>query len=304
MLRSVLLPLLDQLPSWTTTGVGSLPHDSGAEAVEYLTLAYGIPFCPQLPRRDGDMVGEWLGEPVGRPGWTPARTRDAPAAWETFLERLATDPPAHGVVKLQVTGPVTLACAIDRAAEDPALGAASATRAAEIAPWLAADVTARVARVEQLGLGVLLVVDEPALALCGVPGIETVWEPLRALSGAWGLHLCCEVPWDIVDAARPDLLSLDLAFTQVGERAADGLRAIADRGGWIAWGAIAAHRPEYALHGVRRVTAALEAVPQAAGRSLLTPSCGTGRMSVERERQVAVALRDVAGTMRRRASAV
>jgi len=296
----VLLPLLDQLPSWTTTGVGSLPHAGGADAVEYLTLAYGLPFCPQLPRLDGDLVQEWLGGPEARPGWAPTDPTRVPAAWDAVLDELKTRPPAHGVVKLQVTGPVTLACAIDRATGDPALDAASASRAAELAPWVAAGVVEQVAELDALGLGTVLVVDEPALALCGFPGIEEVWQPLRAVGRAWGLHLCCEVPWDIVDAAAPDLLSLDLAFTPVDDRAASSLRDLADRGAWVAWGAVAAHRPEHAIHGVRRVTAALEAVPQTEGRSLLTPSCGTGLVSVERERQVAVALRDVAASMRRR----
>lgn len=297
----MILPLLDQLPCWTTTGVGSLPHAGAGDAVEYLTLAYGVPFCPQLPRHDGDMVAQWLGAPAARPGWTAERPVRRPAAWDAVLRELRTRPPAHGVVKLQVTGPVTLACAIDRAAAgDRPLDAASATRAVELAPWLAAGVAGQVAALRELGLDAVVVVDEPALALCGVAGIEAVWEPLRAVGGAWGLHLCCDVPWDIVDAAAPDVLSVDLAFTPVDERAAASLRSIAARGGWVAWGAIAAHRPEHALHGVRRVTAALDAVPETAGRSLLTPSCGTGLVSVERERQVAVALRDVAASMRRR----
>ncbi len=297
----MILPLLDQLPCWTTTGVGSLAHRGAADAIEYLTLAYGVPFCPQLPRHDGDMVAQWLGEAAERPGWTADRAVRTPAAWDALLDELRARPPAHGVVKLQVTGPVTLACAIDRASVGgPVPDATSASRAAELAPWLASGLAGQVAAVRELGLDAVVVVDEPALALCGVDGIEAVWDPLRTVGGAWGLHLCCDVPWDIVDAAAPDLLSVDLAFTRVDERAATSLRAIAARGAWVAWGAIAAHRPEHALHGVRRVTAALEAVPETAGRSLLTPSCGTGLVSVERERQVAIGLRDVAASMRRR----
>jgi methionine synthase II (cobalamin-independent) len=289
----VLLPLLDQLPSWTTTGVGSLPHPSADEAVAYLGLAYGLPFCPQLPRLDGDMVSEWLGPVDTRGAWSPAAgPRAEPVAWEALLGHLAREGDPHGVVKLQVTGPVTLACALERAG--------SAHRAVELGEWLVPFVERQVVAVRDLGLGAVLVLDEPALALCAAPGVEDAWSPLTDVADAWGLHLCCEVPWDVVDRVTPDLLSIDLAFTVVDDRAAGSLRSITERGGWIAWGAIAAHRPEYALHGVRRVTAALAAVPEAEGRSLLTPSCGTGLVALERERQVAVALRDVAGAMRRR----
>lgn len=296
----MILPLLDQLPSWTTTGVGSLPHPAAVEAVDYLTLAYGIPFCPQLPKLDGDMVQEWLGDTTARPGWSTGRRAGPPAAWEAFVTELAKRPPEHGVVKLQVTGPVTLACAIDRAA---GLDPDAATQASALGRWVADAVAGRVAEIEALGLGVVLVVDEPGLGVCARPGLQAAWAPLWGIAGAWGLHLCCEVPWDLVDAAQPDLLSLDLAFTPVDARAAESLRGLAARGGWVAWGAIAAHRPEYALHGIRRTVAAVDAVPETAGRSLLTPSCGTGLMTVERERQVAVALRDVAASMRRRVTA-
>ncbi|MTD44631.1 hypothetical protein GKE82_10105 [Conexibacter sp. W3-3-2] len=297
------LPLLDQLPSWATTGIGSLPHADPAAAVEYLTLAYAVPFCPQLPRHDGDMVHEWLGDVAARRTWTPERAAREPAAWPAFLRELERRPPAHGVVKLQLTGPVTLGCAIDRATDASAPAGTPSPRTAELATWLADAAAEAVDAVRERGPGVVLVLDEPALGLCAHPGIEAAWAPLRDLADAWGLHCCCEVPWDVVDAAAPDLLSLDLAFTPVDGRAARSLDALAARGAWVAWGAIAAHRPEYALHGIRRVTAAVEAVPRTEGRSLLTASCGTGRMSVERERQVAVALRDVAGTMRRRADA-
>ena len=40
--------------------------------------AYDVPFCPQLPRLEGDMVGEWLGADPRRCGWRPARDRERP----------------------------------------------------------------------------------------------------------------------------------------------------------------------------------------------------------------------------------
>ena len=49
--------------------------------------AYDVPFCPQLPRLDGDMITEWLGADPGRCGWSPARDRERPRAWDTLLRR-------------------------------------------------------------------------------------------------------------------------------------------------------------------------------------------------------------------------
>ena len=58
--------------------------------------AYDLPFCPQLPALDGDMVPEWLGADPRRCGWTPDRDRERPAAWDAFRAGLSARPPAHG----------------------------------------------------------------------------------------------------------------------------------------------------------------------------------------------------------------
>ncbi len=107
------MAILERLPAWTTTGVGSLPYDDPAAAAAHAVAAYELPFCPQLPRLEGDMVREWLGADPARCGWSPARDRERPPAWDALLTRLAATPPPHRVVKLQVTGPVTLARALD-----------------------------------------------------------------------------------------------------------------------------------------------------------------------------------------------
>ena len=130
--------------------------------------AYDVPFCPQLPRVDGDMVREWLGADPGRCGWTPDRDRRRPAAWEAFVAELRRRPPAHGVVKLQTTGPVTLAIALERAARGRTSGAPWLDLAEQAAVWLGAAVAEQIARLAGLGLDTLLVTDEPGLAAAGL----------------------------------------------------------------------------------------------------------------------------------------
>jgi len=196
--------VLDRLPAWATTGVGSLPHTFPDHAAAHVAGEYDVPFCPQLPRLEGDMVREWLGADPLRCGWGPDRDRERPAAWGAFLAAVTRRPPVHGVVKLQVTGPVTLARALE---PDDAVAAGRLAR--EIAAWLAANAAGQVAALRERGLDALLVVDEPALAAHPMP--PRVWDPLRAVAPAWGLHLCCAVPWHIVDRAEPDVLSFDLA---------------------------------------------------------------------------------------------
>ena len=289
---------LERIPAWATTGIGSLPHNDPSQAVAHLAAAYDVPFCPQLPRLEGDMIAEWLGADPRRCGWSPERDRERPRAWSALLAGLDRDPPLHRVVKLQVTGPATLACALERESGGAPSRSGAIALARELAAWLAANVTEQIQALATRRLDAMLVIDEPALHLFGTGGVETVWDPLRAIAPVWGLHLCCQVSWDLVDRAEPDLLSFDLALAGVTDRAALALRRLLARGGRISWGVLAAHRPEHGLQAIRRLRPALAQVGAGGEQSLLTASCGTGRMSLRREAEVATALRDTARWMR------
>jgi hypothetical protein len=289
---------LDRLSPWTTTGVGSLPFRDPAAAAAHTLAAYELPFCPQLPLLEGDMISEWLGADPGRCGWSAERDRERPRAWDAFLGELRRHPPRHRLVKLQVTGPATLACALERHDGGRPSRREALALAEQITHWLAANASGQIARLRELGFDSVLVVDEPALAVFGAAGIERAWEPLRAVAPAWGLHLCCHVPWDTVARAEPDLLSFDLALDRVDEEATTFLNRHLARGGWVAWGAIQVECSEHCQHGLRRLGAALDHIEMEPSRSLLTASCGSGRMSVGREREIAVGLFDLARAMR------
>ena len=281
------MSVLDRLPAWTTTGVGSLPFTDPAEAAAHATNAYALPFCPQLPRLEGDMISEWLGADPGRCGWSPGRDRERPRAWDAFVAELRRRPPRHRLVKLQVTGPATLACALEREGRTRPSRAGALDLAVEVARWLSANAAGQVERLAELDLDTILVIDEPALGIFGIEGVERAWEPLRSAAPAWGLHLCCHVPWELVERAQPDLLSFDLALDRVEGDAAAVLQRIGERGGRVAWGALRVGTAEGADDALRRVTQAIEAIGTDPSRSLLTASCGSGRVSVARERQIA-----------------
>jgi hypothetical protein len=287
--------ILDRLPPLTTTGVGSLPFEHAPDAARHALGAYGLPFCPQLPRLDGDMIAEWLGADPGRCGWAPDRDRERPAAWHDFVARLTADPPAHGLVKLQVTGPVTLAMALERGS---ASGARIVPLARDIATWLAANAAGQVRRLAHVGLDALLVVDEPGLAGAGVTRTDTaLWDPLRGAAPVWGMHVCGPVPWDLVDALELDLISLDVTAHGLPPQAGPVLARMLRRGGRVAWGVLDPVVPTGAADSAGMAVAALSAVAdqglpieRLAELSLLTPACGTGRLSPERELFVAASL--------------
>lgn len=303
---------LDRLPSLATTGVGSLPFIDPVEAVRHARRAYDVPFCPQLPHADGDMVSEWLGggwADAPPCGWTPERDRERPAAWDAFLATIAMEPPAHGLVKLQVTGPVTLAVALERVAGRPGDGAAVAGLAGELVGWLAANVAGQVGLLADVGVEALVVADEPGLAHAGLtPAHADVWDALRGAGAAWGLHVCGAVPWRTVGAAGPDVLSIDATRSPVGGLGAATIGALLERGGRVAWGAVDPVEPRTPADAAARVAAAVGAVTAAGlparevfARSMVTPACGTGPLGPAHERLVASVLAvtaDVLGATR------
>jgi hypothetical protein len=300
------MTVLDRLPALATTGVGSLPFAEPATAARHAARAYELPFCPQLPRLDGDMVHEWLGADPGRCGWNPDRDRQRPAAWDALLEQLIAQPPQHRVVKLQVTGPVTLAVALERSTGSIGAGPPSVALAREVAQWLAAAAAEQIERLGALGLDVLLVIDEPGLAGAGLSGADGgLWHVLRDTgAAAWGLHICGALPWGVIDAGDLDVLSFDVARYGLEPHARRALRRLLGRGGRIAWGVLDPVDPGDAGDAAGILAGALAALAGPAlpldviaGRSLLTPSCGSGRLSERRERLVATTLdAAVAGT--------
>ena len=296
---------LRRLPPLATTGVGSLPFRRAREAAEQAVTAYELPFCPQLPRLSGDMLTEWLGADPGRCGWSPDRDRQLPAAWDAFALALSARPPEHRLVKLQVTGPVTLAVALERAAGRVGRGEAVAELATQVALWLSASASLQASWCrEELGLDVLLIADEPGLHQAALATDHAhVWDSLRHAASAWGLHVCCAVPWSLIAAASPDVLSFDLLGFPVTAAAAPALAAIVQRGGRIAWGAVdGAQRadPRRALTRIEHAWAALGAhgVDELLPGSLVSAPCGTGGRSPQDERRIALAVAQVAAIAR------
>lgn len=296
--------MLMRLAPLTTTGVGSLPFTRPAEAVQHAARAYELPFCPQLPRAYGDMLQEWLGADPGRCGWAPDRDRQLPVAWDDFILHLRRHPPCAGLVKLQVTGPLTLAVALERRSSHGRRDMPDLAR--EISGWLAAAVGDQVRGLRELGLGALVVIDEPGLMAAQRQGARTAaWDALRAAAPAWGLHVCGEVPWQLLDEAEPHVISYDVMRYGCGRAAQAVIRRLMRRGGRVTWGVADALVPESASLIVDRVRAAARAV---AGRrwrtadvleaSLLSGTCGTGGVDVTAELRLARDLRAAAGLLR------
>ena len=97
-----------------------------------------------------------------------------------------------------------------------------------------------------------------------------------------------------MEAAAPDVVSFDLARYGLTDTARTALARLVQRGGRVAWGAIDPVSPGDTATACARLAAAIASLgPPAAdvaAASLVTPTCGTGRLSPGRERLVAATL--------------
>jgi hypothetical protein len=295
-------------PRGAATGIGGMPQVDPGECVDAAVGACpALPFWPTRPLAvpAEQMIRQWaLGLPgvgdSGRDGlaWvgrerSPGRAAlaaEAAGTLDRFLEVLGSRP--AGWLKLQATGPVTLALELPagghRAFELPAARG-------PLALGYAARIRSLVTRVREAlpAWKVLLVLDEPSLASPAVAGrpelAVELWRGLGA-TGAdlTGLHCCATPPWGLVLDLEPQLVSFDAI--RDGDAATDdpAFRRLVEGGAAVAWGLVPADGPAGAVPDPEELADRLldlvewtagDYLPEVLARSLVTPTCGLASLS-------------------------
>lgn len=295
------------LPAGAPTSIGSLPHHDRDAAVAFvLDRTPELPAAPTCPRIDPlEMMipqAAWAipgvdvgidgtisvpdpsrldhGEPIGDPGLEGAPF----ATWRRFLEVVAG---REGPVKLQLTGPLTLGVTLVQAGAPTDLAFAVAGRASADRARAVLDLADRIAP----GTPRLLVFDEPALVgglrpelpLSPDDVIDVLSGALAAAEGraVTGVHCCGPTDWRVLLQAGPDLLSLPVGADVVGS--AGAVSVFLERGGWIAWGAVATDGPlgEHPSRSWRQLSSQWCELVQSGcdpvllrRQALVTPVCG------------------------------
>jgi methionine synthase II (cobalamin-independent) len=198
--------------------LGSLPGENLREWLKVVLEAVDIPFLPELPARPyGDMVSRAVAvlgdlaadlQPAGwrltggsdpRASLDQRRARSLLAEDLDVLEELANG--YTGPLKLQLTGPWTLAATVELPRGDKVLADYGARR--DLADALAHGLNDHVAEVRRRVPGVDLIVqlDEPALpaVLAGAVPTASGWSKHRSVDGPGAVELLTRV----VDAASP-----------------------------------------------------------------------------------------------------
>ncbi|MDP3565363.1 MAG: hypothetical protein Q8R70_12835 [Methanoregula sp.] len=309
-------------PHSRATGVGALPHKDPLEACQdVLGIFPTFPYIPTLPDR-GQLESIVFNDSEQLPGRMIRDDRllfdsstDQTAAIEQvymdFVEGNFASYPLHrnyasvftemmthnladvGILKFQVTGPVTFGMQVVDANKRPIyydtqLADVLAKMLALKARWCEAEMSQKTGVKETL-----IVLNEPYLASLGSSVVpvdkETVrsgWEDISSLvQGGLGIHCCSNTDWEFVLGLNPSVVSID-AYTTAKEFLlyADTIIAYMERGGVVAWGIVPSDPQLFSLEttdslytrylGIR--TQLCSRMPEALfdAQSLITPSCG------------------------------
>ncbi|WP_350274539.1 methionine synthase vitamin-B12 independent [Kribbella sp. HUAS MG21] len=294
----------------TTTGLGSVPGDDIREWTRAVLELVDIPFLPELPARPyGDMLSRTVAvltelaadlQPVG---WRLTGGGDARASLDQrrarallledldVLEEYADG--YQGRLKIQVTGPWTLAAAVERPRGDKVLADHGARR--DLAQALADGVQQHVAEVRKRvpGAEVLLQVDEPGLpaVLAGAVPTASGWSKHRSVDGPGAVELlslftgtaptivhCCAARPPIEVFTKSGAAGVAVDISLLNTAAWDQLAAASEAGTTIYAGLVPTTGPlpkaEQAADPLIRRWRDLGLDPALLTSLVLTPACG------------------------------
>jgi hypothetical protein len=254
-----------ELRAGIATGIGSLPHADAGEAAAFVLMH--LPELPAAPQLAARRVSEGMLAQVaqGIAGVRVKRTGslgidraaldpscpveagldgDGWAGTRAFLDAVSN---RRRPVKLQLTGPVTLGLALNRAGAPVDMAFEIARKAVTVkARALVAMARQRAPRAE-----LVVFVDEPGLAaIIGAKFPLPLPQAVDLVSGALaslgpgvrsGLHCCGMTDWRLALQAGPGILSVPVDDGLVEDGPA--LASFLEGGGWVAWGAVPTDRP-------------------------------------------------------------
>jgi methionine synthase II (cobalamin-independent) len=238
-----------------------------------------------------------------------------------LLAETIRSPQDFTAVKGQITGPFTLLTGLkdenDRLGYyDPTIRDMAVKDIAMKAAWQVLFLK------EAADIPVLLFIDEPALAGLGssafisiskndiAEDLAEVTTAVHQAGGLAGVHVCANTDWTLLLGSEIDIISFDAYnFFDRFITCKNEISSFLDRGGIIAWGIV----PTSEEDEITRETAAslvsrweqqaamlVDAqwdIPSLLGQTLITPSCGTGSLSMTLAQRVLSLTRDVAETL-------
>jgi hypothetical protein len=264
------------LKSFSTTGIGSLPHTDALEACKTILSSVDIPFWPQLPHRsfhefmvpqysegfpfiriEGEDVQVVKGEEQDIVSFYEAIenkkgfviSREFADGLYSFIDILRGKEQKFHAVKGHVTGPLTFTLSVtDREKRPIFFDEEIRELSLEL---LKGKITWQTEMLRPYADEILLFIDEPILSALGTSayiGVNTT-EASRLLSetvnhiknsgSLAGIHCCSKPDWPLILSSGPDILSFDAyCYWDTLCLYPDEISSFINRGGYIAWGVV------------------------------------------------------------------
>ncbi len=318
------IPLWAQLPAYPEEGMipqflPGMPGHATGKGTEYVDTGSET-FEQDLL----EFYEEYMGVTEG--GVDQETTRftlepDRAKGFHVLTERL-TQGDIHPVaLKGQITGPITFATGV-KDQDKKAIFYNDQLRDAAV-KLLALKAGWQVDHLARHNAPVIVFFDEPALAGFGssefisiskqdvMDCFSEVIEQVHARGGLAGVHVCANADWSIILESQADILSFDAyAYFDKLLLFKEGLQSFLDRGGIIAWGIVPTLEPEdieketadSLFQKLEHQISQLEDLGfdrnQVLNQTLITPSCGTGSLSIELAEKVLQMTRQVSDRIR------
>ncbi len=250
-----------------------------------------------------------------------ALTPETAAGFFVFMERIAgmANPPS--ALKGQVTGPITFGTGVK---DQQARALFYDDQAREVVvKLLAMKARWQVEKLSRFNCPVIIFIDEPALAGYGSSEfisisrseisacLNEVARAIQSAGGLAGVHVCANTDWSLLLESEIDIVNFDAyAYFDRFILYPESIERFLNAGGILAWGIVPTLKPTEIeketvvslLEQWRSKVAAIEALgiePSVLrAQSLLTPSCGTGSISLEHAKKVLKLTRDLAAAVR------
>ncbi|MBF0518025.1 MAG: hypothetical protein HQK97_13105 [Nitrospirae bacterium] len=317
-------------PKYTTTGIGSHPHEDILQACRAIVENFDIPFWPQLPKRaftESMLLQYSEGMPFLRIDearerlWVERQDDDTPLrqfyeAYDAqmpvsaiseayaagFYGLLSTLHPESGkklpFIKGHITGPLTFTLGLkDHQGRDIFYD----EELREIAVMLLISKAAwQMDQLSKLAETVIIFIDEPVLSSVGSSTylgvseteikrlLKAVIDGVKQAGAVVGLHSCGKCDWPIVFDIKPDIVNFDAyGYFDTIEIYRDAMADYVAAGGTMAWGIVPTTdeiRAEDAEGIKRKFMDRYERLHKydsaLVSNLMLTPSCGTGSLTV------------------------
>lgn len=221
-------------------------------------------------------------------------------------------------IKGHIVGPITLAGSIKMASGITALYSEEFFDV--IIKLLSMKAYWQFTRLSSYGLPVIIFADEPYLTSFGsafmnisrekaINAMNEVYAAIQAGGGLTGTHCCGNTDWALLMETKVDIVSFDAyEFMDKYLMYWHEIKAFLDRGGYLAWGIVpTSHKitgvslddlKKKMNEGIKFL--ADKGMPKSLikERSIITPSCGTGTLTIEEAERVMSLTREISTAMK------